>query len=324
VNVLSGPEKAVLFLLSLDEDVARPIVNELSEGDLRKLRTVAATMREVPAGALDEAFRDFVARSANAVAVPRGGLPYLRRLSASALGEERTRAVFEDGVTSPLARLESAPADAVSALLANEPPQLAAAVLARMEPGAAASVLMAMPEDRQAAVVAHVGRLTELPARIIEEIATALTRELPTEDASTLITVDGVARAAEILNAVGRDCSTRILGSIGDMDTPLASDVRMAMFTFDDLARVDAKAMRDILREVPGERVTLALKGANPAVAKAIFAGLSSRAAEMIRDDLELLGQARKSDVDAARKEVVEVALRLETEGRVNLGREGD
>lgn len=322
--MITGPEKAVLFLLSLDEEAARPIVNELTEGDLRKLRTVAATMREVPTGALDEAFREFLARSSSAVALPRGGLPYLRRLSTSALGEERTRAVFEDGVTSPLARLEAASSDAVSALLANEPPQLAAAVLARMEPGAAASILTAMPEDRQAAVVAHVGRLTELPARIVEEIASALAKELPTEDASTLVSVDGVARAAEILNATGRECSTRILGSIGDLDSPLAGDVRMAMFTFEDLVRVDARAMREILREVPGERVTLALKGASPEVASAIFAGLSSRAAEMMRDDLEILGRVRKADVEAARKEVVEAALRLETEGRVSLGREGE
>ena len=118
-----------MFLLSLDEEIARPIVSELGVAELHKLRAVASTMREVPAGSIEETWREFLERSRSAVAVPRGGLPYLRRLSAVALGEEKTNAVFEDGVTSPFSRLESAPPDAVVALLGRESPQMAAAIL---------------------------------------------------------------------------------------------------------------------------------------------------------------------------------------------------
>ena len=106
--MLTNAEKAVLFLLSLDEAAARPIVEELGEEEIRKLRAVASTMREVQKDAIALTFREFLERSGSAVAVPRGGLPYLRKLSAGALGEDRTRAVFEDGVTSPLTRLERA------------------------------------------------------------------------------------------------------------------------------------------------------------------------------------------------------------------------
>ena len=98
----------MLFLLSLDEEVAAPIVNELGKAELSKLRAVASTMREVRPDAVDDLYREFLEKSSSAVAVPRGGLPYLRRLTAGALGEERAREVFEDGVTSPLARLEAA------------------------------------------------------------------------------------------------------------------------------------------------------------------------------------------------------------------------
>jgi flagellar motor switch protein FliG len=96
------------------------------------------------------------------------------------------------------------------------------------------------------------------------------------------------------------------------------------MFTFDDLRRLDPKSMRELLRELPGERLTLALKGASPELADAVFAGLSSRAAELIKDDLEVLGRVKKSEVEAARREIVEAALRLESEGRVDLGRDGE
>lgn len=320
--MLTGAEKAVLFLLSLDEAVATPIVSELTEADLRKLRAVASTMREVPAGAIDEAFREFLDRSSSAVAVPRGGLPYLKRLSLGALGEARTREVFEDGVTSPLARLEGAAPEAVAALLANEPPQLIAAILARMAPGASAGILAALPLDRQSTLIAHVSQMTELPAKVVEDVATALANELPMDDAATLISVDGIARAAEMLNAAGRETSTAILTEIENDNATIANEVRMAMFTFDDLARVDARAMRELLREVPSERLTMALKGASPQVLEAVYSGLSARAAELIKDDLELLPKVRKADLDAARREIVEAALRLETEGRIDLGRE--
>lgn len=321
--MLTGAEKAVLFLLSLDEAVAAPIVRELNEADLRKLRAVASTMREVPSGALDEAFREFLARSSAAVAVPRGGLSYLRRLSVGAFGEARAREVFEDRTTtSPLARLEGAPSDAVAALLASEPAQLVAAILARLEPKAAAAILGSMPVERQSTVIAHVSRMTELPAKVVEDVASALANELPSDDASTLISVDGIARAAGMLNAAGRETSSMILKHMESDDDALATEVRQAMFTFEDLGRLDARAMRELTREVPSERMTLALKDAPPAVVDAVFAGLSTRAVELIKDDLELLGKVRRSDVESARKEVIDAALRLEAEGRIDLGRD--
>ncbi len=322
--MLTGAEKAVLFILSLDEATAAPIVADLSEADLRKLRAVASTMRQVPAGALDETFKDYLDRSSSAVAVPRGGLPYLRRLTTGVLGEARAREVFEDGVTSPLARLEAAPPDAVASLLEREPPQLVASILARLEPRAAAAIVGSMPMDRQSVIIAHVSQMTELPAKVVEDVALALAAELPSEDAATLVSVDGIAKAAEMLNAAGKETSTAILRDIEAKDSALATEVRQAMFTFDDLERVEARSMRTLLREVPTEKLTLALKGASEGVLAAVYAGLSSRAADLIKDDMELLGKVRKADVEAARREVIEAALRLETEGTIDLGREGE
>jgi flagellar motor switch protein FliG len=194
--------------------------------------------------------------------------------------------------------------------------------MARLEPRAAAAILGAMPTERQSSVIAHVSQMTELPAKVVEDVASALVGELPTDDASTLVSVDGVAKAAEMLNAAGKQVSTEILSRMDETDASLATEVRQAMFTFDDLRRLDARAMRELLREVPTERLTIALKGASPEVLEAVFGGLSARAAELIKDDLELLGKVRRADMDAARKEVVEAALRLELEGRIDLGRE--
>jgi flagellar motor switch protein FliG len=322
--VLTNAEKAVLFLLSLDEAAARPIVEELGEEEIRKLRAVASTMREVQKDAIALTFREFLERSGSAVAVPRGGLPYLRKLSAGALGEDRTRAVFEDGVTSPLTRLERARPEDVATLLDTEPPQLAAAILSVLDPKSASLVLFAMSEDRQAAVIQNVGRMTQVPATVLEDVAAALVASLPSSDASTLVSVDGVAKAAELLNSTGKGPQELILGFLDTEDPELAGDVRQAMFTFDDLSRVNARQMRVLLREVASERLVLALKGASDRVVDAILAGLSTRAAALVRDDLEQLANARKADVLAARREVVATALRLEADGQIDLGRGDD
>ena len=321
--MLNNAEKAVLFLLSLDEDVARPIVDQMNEADIRKLRTIATTMKEVPKDAAKKTFGEFLERSDKAIAIPRGGLRYLRRLSAGALGEERARAVFDDQVPeSPITKLENADAEDVAALLSNEPPQLAAAIISMLSPTAAAEILAALGEERQSAIVKHVSKMTTLPASVLEDVAKALADALPSADATPVVLLDGVAKAAELLNASGKGTSTTILANIEADDPELANIVRMAMFTFDDLARLDSKAMRGLLREAATDRLTIALKGATDGVMAAVFRGLSARAADLIRDDLENMGQIRKADIEAARKEIVEVALRLEAAGTISLGRE--
>src|ERR1700733_4253859 len=138
---LTGPEKAVLMLLSLDENIAAPIVAELEDGDLRKLREVAAMMRAVPASSIDDVHREFVQRATEAIAVPRGGVTYLRRLAARSLGEARSQGIFVDQPKSSMALIGGADPSALAALLEQEHPQLIAAVLSQLDPTRAARVL---------------------------------------------------------------------------------------------------------------------------------------------------------------------------------------
>ena len=322
--MITNAEKAVLFLLSLDEEIARPIVDELDEDDIKKLRSVASTMRVVPKDAVDRTFREFLEKSETAVAVPRGGLRYLRRLSAGSIGEDRARVLFDGGVTSPFARLEAASAEDVAGLLVNEPPQIAAAVLSMLSPNAAAEILGSLDEAQKAPLVKHLTRMKQLPSNVIEDVASALAAQLPDAESSALVSVDGVAKAAELLNASSKSASTTILAQLHEDDPELAAVVRQAMFTFDDLARLDSRSMRTLLREVQTDRLTIALRGASETVASAVFGGLSSRAADLIRDDLANMGHVRKADIEAARREVVDLALSLEEAGKLSLGREDE
>lgn len=317
---LTGPEKAVLLILSLEESAAAPIVSELEDGDLRKLREVAAMMRAVPATALDEVYAEFVEKAKQAVAVPRGGVSYLRRLASRALGESRSQEIFTSSSQSGFARLSVADPSAVGALLEAEHPQLVAAVLSQLDPARAARIVEALPADRQAAVVARLGNMTEVPAGMLDEVAAALAAELPPPEAEAALSVDGVSRAAAIVRKLGKAGAANLIGLLTNEDSAIAGEIRRAMYGFEDLQKLDARSFRTLLKHVPQERLVVALKTASDVVKERIFASMSSRAAELLRDDLEALQGVRLAEVEAAQREIVEAALRLEAEGELSLG----
>jgi flagellar motor switch protein FliG len=143
---LTGPEKAVLMLLSLDESAAAPIISELDPADVRKLREVATLMRAVPSSALEQVYSEFLEKSREAVAVPRGGVRYLRRVAMRALGEAKTQEIFVDAPQSAMEKLAGADALALAGVLENEHPQLVAAILSQLDTDKAADVLSALPD----------------------------------------------------------------------------------------------------------------------------------------------------------------------------------
>ncbi|HLK35890.1 MAG TPA: flagellar motor switch protein FliG [Polyangiaceae bacterium] len=319
---LTGPEKAVLMLLSLDEAAAAPIVAELEESELRKLRETATLMRAVPASALDDVYGEFVERAREAVAVPRGGVTYLRRLATRALGEERSQKIFTNAQPSGLERIARVEPEAVAAVMEREHPQLTAAVLSQLDPTKAAGVLQSLSPERQAVVVSRLASMTQVPAGLLEGVATALANELPAGESEASMSVDGLGLAAKVLRKLGKDNSNALLGRLDEADKEVADNIRRALHTFDDLAALDPRALRVLLQEVPQERLVLALKVATEEVKQKIFSSMSSRAAELMRDDLEALRGVRLADVEAAQQEIVQIALRLESEGTISLGGE--
>ncbi|HEY3665828.1 MAG TPA: FliG C-terminal domain-containing protein, partial [Polyangiaceae bacterium] len=260
---LSGPEKAVLMLLSLDEATATPILSELEPADVRKLREAASNMRAVPATALEHVYAEFIQQTKEAVAVPRGGVRYLRRLAGRALGETKAQEIFVDQQQSALDRLAAAEPAAIASVMENEHPQLVAAILSQLDNEKAARVLEQLPEASRAQVLERLGTMTEIPSALLEEVATALSAELPTSQADTVRTVDGVARSAALVRRMGRETGEALLGVLEEGNQELATEIRRAMYTFEDLGVLDARALRSLLEAVPVEKLTMAMKTAS-------------------------------------------------------------
>ncbi|MEO8905648.1 MAG: flagellar motor switch protein FliG [Polyangiaceae bacterium] len=319
VMELSGPEKAVLMLLSLDEATATPILSELDPADVRKLREAASNMRAVPATALEHVYAEFIQQTKEAVAVPRGGVRYLRRLAGRALGETKAQEIFVDQQQSALERLAAAEPAAIASVMENEHPQLVAAILSQLDNEKAARVLENLPEAGRAQVLERLGTMTEIPSALLEEVATALAAELPSSQADTVRTVDGIARSAALVRRMGRETGEALLGVLEEGNQELAVEIRRAMYTFEDLGVLDARALRSLLEAVPVEKLTMAMKTASESLRNHIFTSMSKRAAERIKEDMEVMGGIRLADVEAAQREIVEVALRLDAEGTISL-----
>ena len=321
---LTGPEKAVLLLLSLDEVTAAPIMSELEPGDVRKLREVASLMRAVPASALDRVYQEFVEETHQAIAVPRGGLRYLRRVATRALGEARTQEIFDEAPATAMDRIAAMDPGALAGVLENEHPQVIAALLSQLPADRAAKVLEGLPEAIRGTVLQRLGAMTEVPAGLLEEVATALAADLPPPGAEAALSVDGVNRSAQLVRKLKKETSEALLTELEGEDSQLVAAIRRNMYSFEDLGAIDQRAMRELLKAVPGDRLTLALKTASEGLRNHLFSGMSKRAADRVREDLDLLGAVRLSEVEEAQREIVEIALRLESEGILSLGSDSD
>ncbi len=309
----------MLMLLSMDEATATPILAAMDPGDVSKLRDAASGLRTVPSLALDGVYAEFIERGRSGVAVPGGGVPYLRKLTGRALGEPAAQAIFLEVEATAMQRLAAAEPQALAAIMENEHPQLVAAILSQFDNEKAARVLEALPEASRPNVLERLGTMSEIPAGLLEDVANALSAELPTSTAGAVMEVNGIARSAALVRRLGRETGEALLGSIEEGNSELAGEIRKAMYTFEDLSALDARALRSLLESVPVERLTMALKTAPEALKTQIFNSMSKRAAERIKEDMDIMGGVRLSDVEAAQREIVEVALRLDAEGTISL-----
>ncbi len=316
---LTGPQKAVLMILSMEEATAVPVLGELSPEEVRQLRDAAEGLRSVPVRQLGEVYAEFITKAQSALAVPRGGVRYLEQIASRALGPAETDVIFQEKPRSSLKRLEAADPAAIAAVLEHEHPQLVAAVLSQVDPDRAAEVIMRVPEEKRPLILSRLGSMTEIPASLVEEIAGALTSELPSLDAEVTLEVRGLERTASLIRKMGRDLGEDVLEQLEDENEDLADAIRQAMYTFDDLTSLDPPSLRTVLEGVAGDRLTLALKTASEPLKAAIFSSMSRRAADRIREDMEMLGAVKLADVEAAQREIVEVATRLMADGVITL-----
>jgi flagellar motor switch protein FliG len=206
----------------------------------------------------------------------------------------------------------------------NEHPQIIATILAHLPSQQAADVLKRFDAAVQAEVAVRIARLDEVPETALQELDAIVERQ--TKEATQLKTarLGGVKAAADMINLLGASGQTSMIDAIKAQDPELGEQIKDALFVFENLLKVDDRGVQSILREVQADVLSVALKAADDEIKEKIFKNMSKRAVEILRDDIEAKGPVRLSDVEAAQKEILAVALRLAEEGTITLAAGGD
>jgi flagellar motor switch protein FliG len=329
VGKMTGPKKAAILLLALGEDAAADVMKNLEEAEIQQVGYYMSRFTDVSPEELDIVLEEFYRNSVMADdGVNISSSPdFVKNALTKALGADRAKELSENlGAGEEEAGLEAlryAEPIMIANYIRTEHPQTIALILSYLKNAEQSSaVLRDLPESLQADILYRMAVIESIPPGVISEMNEVLTEEMKTAG-SMATSVGGVEPVAEILNSVDKATETRILSSIEETNPELAEQIRELMFTFEDMALIDAKQMQLVMKDVDQADMVLALKTASDAVKELIFGSMSSRAAEMVREDLENLGPAKLSDVEAAQQKIIKVVKKLEEAGTITIAGAG-
>ena len=323
VGKMTGPKKAAILLLALGEDAAADVMKNLEEAEIQQVGYYMSRFTDVSPEELDLVLEEFYRNSVMAdEGVNISSSPdFVKNALTKALGADRAKELSDNlragEEEAGLEALRYADPIMIANYIRTEHPQTIALILSYLKNAEQSSaVLRDLPESLQADILYRMAVIESIPPGVISEMNEVLTEEMKTAGSMTT-SVGGVEPVAEILNSVDKATETRILSSIEETNPDLAEQIRELMFTFEDMALIDAKQMQLVMKDVDQADMVLALKTASDAVKELIFSSMSSRAAEMVREDLENLGPAKLSDVEASQQKIIKVVKKLEEAGTI-------
>ena len=325
---LRGVDKAAILINYIGKDAIKILFQKMDDTDIRKLLHLMSKFKVVPVSITKrvlEEYYELLSESEDFIFSDTTGN---KETIIEAVGEERARDILGGlNIGSNSARslesLEMVDAKSLSTFLVNEHPQTVAVILAHLDPEKKGEVLRRLPESLQAEVVLRMANLDNVDPELIAEIDKVLKNQLSNSHTIEQASLGGVQPVAEMLNVMDKNSEQSIMSRLEEKDPLLAEEIRKLMFVFEDIAKIDDRGIQVLLKEVPNDRLLLALKTANDDIRNKIFKNISTRAAEMLREDLSNMGPARLSDVETAQQEIVNVARRLEAEGKIIIARGG-
>jgi len=324
----NGTERAAILLLTLGEAEAAQILKHMSAKEVQRVGAAMAKMKNVSRIEVEKVVADFATNVEAQTSVGVGADEFLRKALVNALGEDKAAAIIDrisiGRSTKGLEALKWLDARAVCELIRLEHPQMIAIVLAYLESDHAAEVLQLLPSGMRSEVVVRIASLDGVQPTALTELDDIIEKQFAGNSAAKTSVLGGPKAAADIMNALEPSHEGAIMEQIQKSDEALAQLIEDLVFVFDDLIELDDRSMQELLRQVPGDGLLLALKGADEPLKEKIFKNMSQRAAEMLKDDLEAKGPVRVADVEAAQKTILQTARKLAAAGTIALGGKGE
>jgi flagellar motor switch protein FliG len=322
---LSGLRKAAVLLVAVGEELAREILRALPETDVQRITEELADLRGISPELSAEVLEEFWELLETQGFVMHGGLDYASRLLVETFGKDRADELLtqvrhsQEAAQGNLAKLQRTDPQQLGKLLDSEHPQTIALVLAHLDPRRASLVLDNLSEDHKVVSIQRLAEMRQFSPEMAQKVAHILHRRLESMGDTARKSYSGFKAVADLLNRLNAEESKKILETIEDDQPELALSIRNLMFTFEDLVTVPPATIREIVSGVDKRQLAMALRGANDDLRAQIFKSMSSRAVEMLKEDMEVLGPVRSREVAQAQQEILNLARRLETEGKVVL-----
>ncbi|MBA4393733.1 MAG: flagellar motor switch protein FliG [Desulfobacca sp.] len=320
----SGIEKAAIFLISIGEDAASEIMKNLDVQQVGMITSCMSRLKSLKKQDVDELLQE-VNTKINSGDVQLTGEDYAKKILHKGLGEENATKILEQAAKeSNLDALRWVDPKTLSNFLLTEHPQTAALILALLDAAQAAEVLTLLPESIKEDVIKRIAITEKIPESAISELEGVLKGQLDISKTKGR-KVGGIKAVAEILNHSDRATEQMVLEKMEKDNQKLADSIRQLMFVFDDLIQVDDRGIQSILKEVRTEDLSLALKTATNSLKEKIFKNMSQRAGQILKEEMETKGPAKVSEVEKAQQNIVKIARKLETEGKIVIaGRGGE
>ncbi|MEF2230209.1 MAG: flagellar motor switch protein FliG [Pseudodesulfovibrio sp.] len=324
----NGPQKTAIVLLALGEKFTAEVFKRMERNEIAAVSKAMLDTDSVPREQVLQVLKEYNEALAYGAELLVGGPEQVKRMLTKALDAETAKYIMDsldlDSGPTPFQELENVSPRILAQILRNEHPQTLALILGHLNPDQAADLISHLPAGVRAEVLMRLAKLEAVAEEMLMEVDKVLQSQLIAMGGKEGKKVGGVNAVAEILNAVDRNTEEEVLSEIEEESAQMAEDIRNLMFVFEDIKAVDDIAIRELLKEVSNEDLTVALKGASDDLKEKFFKNLSERASTMIKEDLEIMPPKKLSEVEAAQQNIVKTVRRLEDEGKIVISRGGN
>ena len=324
---LTGSQKTAILMLSLGDEFTSQVFKRLDKDEVTKVSKAMLEMDSVPKEVAEEVLKEFNDTLALGKDMILGGPEQVKKLVSQNLDSDTAKYVMDtlelDSGPAPFKELSNVSPKLLAQILRNEHPQTLALIVGHLPPESGAELIQNLSPGVRPEVLMRLAKLEAVPEDMLMEVDKVMQSQILAMGGKEGKKVGGVPSVAEILNAVDRSVEEEVLSDIEEESSQLAEEIRQLMFVFDDIINLDDRAVREVLKEISNDDLTMALKAASEELQEKFFGNLSERAANMIREDLEIMGPVKLSDVEAAQQNIVKVVRRLEAEGRIIIAGKG-
>jgi flagellar motor switch protein FliG len=325
---LTRVQKLAVFLIIVGPEVAADLLKHFDDTDLEAVCREMGQLTVVSDALRTAAIEEFTPLIGESLGCTLGGLDYARHTLELARGEYKAGLLLSkvgaepapassSGIMAEIAEMEGRQ---IHNLLKDEQPQTIAYLLSQLGAAKSAEVFMMLPAEQREDVVERLGTIESTPRDLVGKIVRNLSRHVSGKTAQSYQVTGGVRAVADLLNLLDKESSKNLLARIEERNATLGSSVRRKMFSFEDIRRLPPADLQRVLREVDSSHLATAMKSATESLRESIYASISKRAAESLRDEISMLGPVRLKDVEVAQDAIIQVVRRLEEEGAITLG----